>query len=309
LPADPDEEGEDFSALRARGLIRLLAAVLLLAVSSGCTAAPADESPREAVPSFSPVTRMGTVQEAGKLLIGVPRDMPPWAFGAGGGPFQGFMVDTGRYVAESLGVRPVFVRGSAGEIVKLADQGGVDMSFALEPITAAWLAEHVTSNPYFIAHQRLLVRRSSAIRGVADLSGKSVCQAVDPLTEVSIKDLRVGAGKVRNATARRCIAFLRRGKVDAVTASDVKLMVASSPGTGLVIVGDQLSTEGYGIVGAPEGKGWSGYLDATLSSFKSSGEWLSSYDRWIADRVPDPLTETPHMTAEEAAALFPEAVP
>ncbi|CAN5663823.1 hypothetical protein BH18ACT15_BH18ACT15_01510 [soil metagenome] len=219
------------------------------------------------------------------------------------------MVDIARYVGEELGVSTSFVSGTPGDIVRLADDGRLDMAFALEPITAAWLKEHVTSNPYFVAHQRLLVGRRSGIGGVSELEGKRVCQSVDPLSEVRVEELATETGPAVDASVPRCIALLRHGRVDAVTASDVRLMPASGPGSGFAIVGDQLSTEGYGIVGAPEGKGWSGYLDARLSSFKSEGGWISSYDRWIPNRVPDPVSEPPRMTSGGAAALFPEAIP
>lgn len=298
--------------LAAGECVRLVAVLLLgalVAASSGCKSAPAKEGPGDETPSFAAATRMGLVQEAGTLRVGVPRNMLPFAGRAPRGAPRGFMVDLGRFIAAELGVRARFVTGSPAEIVRFADDGRVDMSFALEPITGAWIKEHVTSNPYFVAHQRLLVRSHSSIGGVSQLAGKKVCQAVNPVSEVPIEDLRAGAGPVVDASVGRCISLLRRGRVAAVTASDVKLMPASSPGSGLAIVGDDLSTEGYGMVGAPKGKGWAGYLDGRLSSFKSQGEWMASYDRWIADRVPDPVSEAPHMTSEGAAALFPEAIP
>ncbi len=286
---------------------RLSAFVIAVGLTcAACTSSGAN--PAGGPRTFDPVTQMAQVQAAGELRVGLPKDLAPFAYTGDGAP-RGFMVDLARFIADSLGVKPVFVVGPSGKLVKMADRGQLDMTFSTSPITQLFTHDNPTTNPYFVAHQQLLVAAGSGLEQVSDLGDKRLCASLDPVTEVAAGELGVTPSRVIEASPARCIALLRKGKVDAVTASNVKLLPGAVDDPRLKITGDQLSTEGYGIVGAPEGKGWIAYLDREIVGFKAFGSWIESYDKWIADYVPRPLTQAPKMAVEDAAALFPEATP
>jgi polar amino acid transport system substrate-binding protein len=251
---------------------------------------------------YSESTAMGEAQEAGRLRIGVPADAPPLGFmDPQTQEIGGLAVSLGRLLARTLGVRAEFVVAPSPRLLELIDSAEVDVAFPDVPLTEEEVRAHSFTNPYLVTHQRLLVPRTSPLDGLHDLGGRTVCAAINEATQVSPRRLEPSVAVVR-AAINACAARLRRGEVDAVTGGDVFLEWVRRrlrPGSAR-IVGDQLSTEGYGAAVAPGG-GWLPFVNAVFAASEEDGTWAAAYERWIGKRPGEP----PELTAEEAAALFP----
>jgi ABC-type amino acid transport substrate-binding protein len=75
-------------------------------------------------------------------------------------------------------------------------------------------------------------------------------------------------------------------------------------GRGYDIVGDELTTEGYGPVVRAGRGGFASFVDSVFAEADREGVWRASYDEWIGPLIGVAM-EFPRMTAEEAAALYP----
>ena len=273
------------------------------------------------VPKFDPAdTLMGQIQEEGVLKVGIPNEaLPPFTLvNATQFEFQGFLFDLAQEIADALGVEvePVFL--DEEELLlpgRIGVESPVHISFPQLPATEELAKGHPLTHPYWVGHQRLLVRSDSGIDEVSDLDGH-YCTIVDDVTGVDLADLTGLEGTPSDIEG--CARMLTKGKVDAVTAPDMTLMSVWAEATDCIqpcppsadyaIVGEELTTAGYGAmlpVGSP---GWTNFVNATWAETDVEGRWLEFYDEWISDYGLE-IDEPPDLRVEEAAGLFPCETP
>jgi polar amino acid transport system substrate-binding protein len=281
--------------------IRTLTALVLVVLAAACVPPEDDDS----IPRFDPKeTLAGKIQKRGVLVVGVEEDAGPVASVSGGG-LEGFTVEMGRWLAEGLGVDAEFVAGTTDELATMVSDDEVDVAFPMTPITEAALDEHLFSDPYFVAHQRLLVPESSAIGGVEDLSGQTVCEVPDP-TGVEVAGLNPDVADSMRADPVDCLQELEAGRVDAISAADIVLIpLVARSGEPLEMVGDDLTTAGYGAMAGRDPLGLDSYIDSVFAEADQEGRWAELYAEWIGPYADDPEAEPPAMTFEEAAAINP----
>src|SRR5687767_10747298 len=133
---------------RLVALIAVLASVLFL----GCIPPEPDD---DLIVNYDPEeTVMGEIQERGELIVGVPQ---------GQEPFGRFTAGFGELVAEALGVETRIRPLPPERLLTAPDAGTVDISFPLITITEKLVRRFAFTDPIYIAHQRLLVRKGSDI--------------------------------------------------------------------------------------------------------------------------------------------------
>lgn len=272
---------------------------------------------------------MGQIQHRGVLRVGVVADSPPFA-SLKGGSAKGFEVDLARTMSAALGVKLKVKTGSPDALVTETDTGKLDMSFPNIPVTeaeikppkdptkaglpAGWPQAGVQFvDPFWVGHERLLVPSGSPVKQISALSGKKVCAVIDPATEPSPVAIDPKVRTIEGKDAPACVPLLRSGRVAAATSSDINLMAmltklnTDSKDAGYRLVGDQLSTEGYGILVASRGSaGWLSYLNSIYGGTDAQDRWTVLYRRWLAPYHPLPApVSPPTMSVGEAASLFP----
>ncbi len=253
-------------------------------------------------------TKMGDIQQTGEITIGVPSDFYPFGYLSRSHKPEGFTVGLGKLVAEALGVKARFIARPSDQLLKLADSNRADLVFPMVPITPASAAAHPFSDPYLLAHQRVLVPAGSQIHQVADLDGNRVCSAIDPQTEIPLNRLDPHVRLLRVRSAGRCLTPLRKHRVAAATASDVALLGVESRVHGSRIVGDELTTEGYGAAVNACAAGLAQFATRVFATAKSDGEWTKVYSRWVLPATgKSSIPEPPQLTVNDAWDLFPQA--
>jgi ABC-type amino acid transport substrate-binding protein len=284
--------------MRTRTFLSVMTLVLLLWSCGG-----SEEEAR-----FNENTPMYEIQQDGVLRVAVP-DTPP--FGSADAS-EGFSVDVGRRIAEDLEVEAEFVIADSEEMGQLAAYEIVDLGFPLTPLTFDALrvdaveTGYAFATPYFVGHQRLLVTEGSGAEQPADLEGESVCSFIDQDTQVDLADL-VNAEVQQASSPQECAAALKKGRVDAVTASDAVLValeidLEDSGKTSYEIVGDELNTEGYAAVTLPGSMAT--YVIGELNDVEEEGLWLDLYNEWFEPYL-GPVEEPPQLTLQDAASLYP----
>jgi polar amino acid transport system substrate-binding protein len=250
---------------------------------------------------FSDETVMGAVQQAGKLRIGLPEDVPPLGFQRPGGRSGGMGVDLGRLVARALAVRAEFTHTSSTRLLDLLDRAELDLAFPAVALTEARLRRYSFTNPYVVAHQRLLVPAASGVQTVEDLAGARVCSFLEEATGADLSSIESSIVIVAAHHVQRCPELLRNERVEAVTADDLFLEYMLRDLGGARIVGDDLSTVGYAAVVTTGASTFGSIVEQVFADAQSDGTWAQIYRRWVEATPGVP----PELTAEEAAALYP----
>lgn len=262
-------------------------------------------------------TVMGRLQETGVLRVGVPNDRPALADPE---TSDGFVASLGAEVADSLGIDLEVVGAPNDSLIGLIDSGELDLVFPAVSITEQRVRQdndkHLFLDPYLVAHQRLLVRRDplSSDGGTPALAGEPVCSFIDPETEIDISTIEPAIDVQVVSAPEKCGRLMARGDVTAVTAADVVLLGLTDFPCKLVdcngeppeIVGDQISTFGYGPVIEGGASSWKDYVVNVLEEAQQEGRWESLYEQYLTGLSDGEVLEPPGMTVEEAAALFPK---
>jgi glutamate transport system substrate-binding protein len=255
------------------------------------------------VEQFPADTTMGKIQERGEITIGVKYDVPPFGFeNPQSGEVEGFDVDMGKIIAEELGVEPNFVEAISDNRIPFLQQGEVDLILSTMTINQERDLEIEFSEPYYIAHGRILVPGDSDIQGIEDLAGKRVCTALGSTYEETIREEAPDAELRLVDTYSECLELLQNGAVDAESTDDVILTGQIIQDDTLKMVGDELTTEPYGA-GIKEGdKEFQKFVSDTLEAAQSDGRWEDAYQQWVGQYVEE-QQGPPEMTLQEALEL------
>jgi glutamate transport system substrate-binding protein len=259
------------------------------------------------VEEFEAGTTMAELQDAGEIAIGVKYDVPP--FGLNNpqtGEVEGFDVDLGRYIAERLGVEPVFREATSDNRIPLLVDGTIDLILSTMTITEERDLEIDFSEPYYIANGDVLVPEGSDIQTLDDLNGKRVCTALGSTYADTIKKEAPDAELRLVDLYSECFDQIQTGAIDAVSTDDVILTGMVAQDDSLEILGLEYTTEPYGA-GIPDGDTeFKQFVDESIAEFIDSGTWQERYDEWVGQHIPEEQQQgPPTMTLEEALKLFP----
>jgi polar amino acid transport system substrate-binding protein len=278
----------------------LMCWLALAALSVACVPEPVDD---DSIPTFDAEENlMGQIQQEGVLRVAIEEDFAPWATLDSTGA-EGFTADMGVWVADALGVEVEFIGAPSETMGDLVTDGDVHLAFPMVPITEASLTDHGWSDPYWVAHQRLLVSEGSQVTEVSDLDGEVVCEDLNEDTETSVTDLNDAV--VSAPTGEDCAELLRSGDVAAAFGPDVELIHAMASTPGLQLTGENHSTEGYSAMLGVGTGGFNSFVDAVFAEADREGRWSVLYERWLTPVTGSEPPLHPDMTLEEAAALFP----
>jgi polar amino acid transport system substrate-binding protein len=250
---------------------------------------------------------MGEIQQRGEIVIGIPDDVSPFGFvDDASGDSTGFLRELAQDVAEALGVEATIVADTSGDLLARADRGELDLAFPAIPVTEQRFRRRAYTTPYFVAHQRLLVRPGSRIERVGDLGGVTVCSYGDETTRVDLTNLNPAVEVIETDSIDACGVMLESGRVAAITAPDLFLIsLLDRFPQGFEIVGPQINTEGYAGVVELGRRGLAGFATTVMAEAEDEGRWNKWYERWVAPLTGRSDVEPPALSPEGAAALYP----
>lgn len=287
-----------------------LTALALAVVGAGCgdddedsDAPAAAEKPAAKVEKQPAGTAMARIQDKGTIRIGVKYDVPPFGFkNPRNDAIEGFDIDFGKAVADKLGVKPEYVEAISDNRIPFITKGTVDLVLSTMTINEERAGEIGFTDPYFIAHGRVLVKKDSGIASTDDLAGKTVCTALGSTYEETLKKQVPKAKRKLVDTYSECLELIQNGAVQAVSTDDVIL-------TGMIIQDDSLQLiEAEPLTVEPYGGGFkkgdakfATFLNGVLEEYKGDNRWKTSYDKWMG-RYTGESQEPPTATLDEALA-------
>ncbi|MGH2754905.1 MAG: substrate-binding periplasmic protein [Actinomycetota bacterium] len=288
----------------------------LLAIACLLAACVPPEPEEDLIRDFDPETTvMGAIQRAGLLRVGVPNNEA--LYRETGEEDQGLAADLAREIADTLGVETDFTVAANDTLVQMVKDDEIDVAFPVVPVVEKLVRTSGVSDPYFIAHQRLLVPGGAEARSLEELDGE-ICVFGDPETTIGPSTVAPDLEVTEADDASDC--YETGGVFDdqtlappAMTGLDLALVGAALDLQGMCppearclppeVVGPGLTTAGISMVVEPGASGWVGFVDNVLADFKSDGLWLESYNTSLESYLGP--QRAPEITVEEAAALYP----
>jgi glutamate transport system substrate-binding protein len=295
------------STWRLVAIATLVLAAVALVACGGDDDDENGEEPAVEVEQFPANTTMGKIQEAGEIRIGVKFDVPPFGFNnPQTGEVEGFDVDLGRYIAERLGVEPVFREATTDNRIPLLVDGTIDLILSTMTITEERDLEIDFSEPYYIANGDVLIPEGSDIAAIEDLNGERVCTALGSTYQETIEKQAPDADLRLVDRYSECLELIQTGAIDAISTDDVILTGMVIEDDTLEILGLEYTTEPYGA-GVPEGDTeFKQFVDESIAEFIDDGTWQERYDEWVGQYIPEEQRQgPPDMTLKEALKLFP----
>ena len=251
---------------------------------------------------------MAELQDAGKITIGVKYDVPPFGFkNPQSGEIEGFDVDLGKIIAEELGVEAEFIEAISDNRIPFLQDGTADLILSTMTITTDRDADIDFSNPYYIAHGRIAVYGTdSGIEGPEDLAGKTVCTVAGSTYETTIVPELAEGIKIQSVDAYSdCVELLQNGAVDAEVTDDIILAGQKANDDEIQLVGDDLTTDPYGI-GIPDGQtDMQEFINEILTETFEDGRWQDLYDQWVGGVTGEEADDPAEWTLEEALENYP----
>lgn len=264
-------------------------------------------------PSFAPGSYMAELQNRGEIVIGVKFDVPQFgALNPATGQPEGFDVDLGNIIAGRLGVRARYVEAISRNRIPFLQQDKVDLIISTMTINEERKQEIDFSNVYYIAEQRLLVKKDGPIQDVDDLNsrGASVCSAKGSTSETNIRAVAPNAKVNLQDGYSQCFQLLQNDQVQAVTTDNVILvgLLKNDPAR-FRISGRPFSKEPYGM-GIKKGRvGFVDFVNEVLTDVKQDGTWVRLYNKWVKPVTGEDATPPPDTAAAEAPAGAAPASP
>lgn len=239
---------------------------------------------------------MAKIKKKGRLVVGV--DQNTFLFGFRNpttGKLEGFDIDIAKAVAEQLFGDPEKIQFKAitsKQRIPALQAGSVDIVVRTMTITCDRREEIEFSSVYFVAGQRVLVRKTSGYSGLDDLGGKKVCATSTSTSLTNIAEHKSRPIPVAVENWSDCLVMMQQGQVEAISTDDTILAGMAQQDPTLEVVGAPLSEEPYGI-GIPKGnEDMVRYVNAVLDEVRD-GTWQDSYNKWIKPVLGDGRPPTP----------------
>lgn len=250
--------------------------------------APSGEQPTAGkMPSGS---TMRTIQDRGRLIAGVSADT--YLLGSRNplnGKIEGFDIDMVKAITKAIfgdENRYELKVITAAQRIPALENGDVDIVARNMTISCDRWKQIAFSSEYYGSGQKILVRRGSKAKTLADLSGQKVCAPNATSSMDNLKKLNPKAIPVGSDSHTGCLVLFQSGAVAAITGDDTVLagLAAQDP---YAMVPDQnaFTAEPYGIGVNADDVDLVRFVNQVLAGMRSDGDWTRIYNRWLRDAL------------------------
>ena len=227
-----------------------------------------------------------SIMNSGTIRIGVNTDSRPFAFYNEKNELVGYDIDLAKYITEYLigsSKNIKFIPVTPNNRLMKASTGEVDIVIATLTITPQRQQIIDFSIPYDTAGQALLVRSSSKITSVGDLSGQNVGVIWGTTAEKNMTSLMPSANIVGFKSYNEAYNSLKSGKIDAITSDDTILNRFVMNDNQVTLLPKRYSREPYGI-GFRKGRGSDKLkkaLDNAILDLKQKNVISRIHKKWL----------------------------
>ena len=230
--------------------------------------------------------QLGNIRKKGEIVVGVlGTDEPNSFIDPKTREIVGYEVDLANAIAKKIGVKLVLKQLAVAARIPELQQGRVDILAASLTHNAEREAQVDFSLTTFVTGQRVMVKNSSGITGLAQLAGKKVLTVKGGTQEPNIRKAVPAVEVVTFETALQACLALQQGKGIAYVNDEISLLSnygkLGDAKKDYTILAQNISTEPLAL-GLKKGeKNLKTIVDGALSELESSGEAEKLFFKWF----------------------------
>ena len=229
---------------------------------------------------------MAAIRQRGRLIAGVSADT--FLLGARNpvtGDVEGFDIDLVKQIAKAIfgdenryQLRVI----TAAQRLEVLQNHEVDVVARNMTITCDRWKSIAFSAEYYLAGQKILVRKGSDITGLDSLAGHRVCAPLGTSSMDNLIRLAPDAEPVGADNHTGCLVLLQEGQVDAITGDDTVLAGLASQDPYAVVLDEAAFTEEpYGIGVPADQVDMVRFVNGVLERMRADGSWEAGYEKWL----------------------------
>jgi glutamate/aspartate transport system substrate-binding protein len=255
---------------------------------------------QEDVPIGRLTGTLAKVHDAGEITLGYRADSFPFSYLDAANHPVGYSLDLCGAIVGAVAraidepsVRTKFARVTAQSRFPLVISGEVDLDCGVTTDTPEREKQVAFSPTTFITGTKLMVKRESRVKSIADLKGKSIVVIEGTTNQDAIKFVNqkrnLGITLLSVSDRAEGYAMVGDGRADAFAADDVLLygMIAQRAAQRqFIVVGDYLSYDPYGLMFRRDDPQFRDLVQATFHEIAQNGDLMEIYHRWFIRRTP-----------------------
>jgi glutamate/aspartate transport system substrate-binding protein len=265
------------------------------------------------------------IKDSGTITEGVRESSGALAFTLGDGKYTGFHYDVCAHIIadiqKQLGMSKIDVKYqpvTSQNRIPLVQNGTVDLECGSTTNNAARQKDVAFAPALYIEEVRIAVKKSSGIKGIADLNGKTVATTTGTTSVQLLRKNKRAQGmdfkELNGKDHSDSFLLLESGRADAFV-MDGQILAgliskAKNPGD-FAIVGEPLSVEPIAIMYRKDDPAFKKAVDDSVRAMAKSGEVAKLYDKWFMQPIPPGNTKVnlPASDATKAAWANPTDKP
>ncbi len=241
--------------------------------------------------------KLADIKARGSIICGTQNASSPYGFqDPKTREYVGYDVDICNAIAKQMGVKLVHKGLSTEARIPELKMGRVDMVAGAMAYLPSRAKEVDYSLQYLEGNIRVLVKKNSGIKTLADLAGKKVCASSGSSSAAIASKVLTKSNVLTFQNISQCYLGLQSDKVAAMTAGELVLIRfetdSEKTATPTMLLSEPTYTEHIGVVvnkGEPDLKN---AINAAIKKIDESGQLTQIYDKWMGKDSIYKLTRT-----------------
>ena len=233
-----------------------------------------------------PMDLYDLIQQRGHWVVGVEADIEPFCFKDKNGNYDGYEIELVKKIAKNIlndENAIEFVDVTPSNRISMLNSGQADLIVATMTINPQRLEIIDFSEPYYIAGQTVLVKKSSKITSLSDLKNKRVGTIFGTTANEGIKSVAPTSLISGFKSYNDAIRALKTNQIDGIALDDTILMGFAMKDNSLFLINKKYTQEPYGVA-FRKGTESTRVLDAVndvLHVMKSNGDLGRLQTKWL----------------------------
>ena len=228
--------------------------------------------------------------DAGKIVIGVKGDYPPWGVINAQNEFEGWEIDLCHKLAEYLFGDPKaveFVAVTGGNRIPFLNSGKIDIIWATMGYTEKRAKVVDYSIPYFKSGVQLLTKKGSGLEKLEQLADKTVITIKGTTGAQGLEKLVPAAKQIKFDKTSEALQALRDGRGIAFAQDDILLFKLVQDNPDWMVVGRVFNPTDWGVGFRKGEDDIRKYVDQSLLTMYQSGFLKDTLKKWWAGQELD----------------------
>jgi len=230
------------------------------------------------------------VLQRGTLRVGDCLSFAPFGFYNKDGHPDGYDVDLAKELAKQMGVKLEVVNTTSANRIPNLQTDKVDVVFCNFTRNLERAKEIAFTTPYVVASEALLVKKSSGIKSIKDMNGRTIATVKGSTNGDEVRSLNMQVKIQEFDSSQAAILAVKQGQADAMIEDNNFLAYQASLDQELTVTDEALVPLEYNGFGAKAGDQiWLNYLNLFLFQISASKQNAQLYKKWFGQEPRFPL--------------------